>query len=98
MKKLKVKEKDKFRIHYGYDKETNCFDLIADWPSMKNGFCDAGYLFSHVFTSEVLEELKQRGWDISTLKFSIEPKLVEPTRPERFQKLLEKYEEDIKKL
>ena len=36
--------------------------------------------------------------DITTLKFSIAPKLVNPTRPDRFTTLLKRYEKEIKEL
>jgi hypothetical protein len=35
--------------------------------------CDARYLNDMVFTKEVLEELERRGYDTTTIKFSIEP-------------------------
>ena len=62
------------------------------------GSCDAGWIFSDVFTEEVRKEFEKRGWDITTLKFSIAPKLVNPTRPDRFTTLLKRYEKDIKEL
>lgn len=98
MGKLRIREKDKLRIHYGYDRESNTFDFIADWPMMQQGRCDAYYLFDRILTEEVRAELERRGWDITTLKFSIAPKLIEPTRPERFQTLLAKYKKEIESL
>ena len=98
-KKLKIKESDKLRVywgHDGYDKYNE--DLVVSWPMMRMGSCDGSWIFSNVFTDEVKAELEKRGWDITTLKFSIAPKLVNPTRPDRFTTLLKKYEEDIKKL
>jgi len=98
MKRLKIKEEDKLRCHYGYDKESNTFDFIVNWPLMRMGSADAGYLCGHIFTEEFKEELIRRGYDITTLKFSIAPKLVDPTRPEKFQKLIEKYKTEIDKI
>lgn len=89
---IKVKEKDKLRFHFGRDPENkSSYDFIFDWPMMREGKADGAYLNNHVFTKEVLEELKRRGWDLTTIRFSIAPKLENPTRPERFQKLIEKY-------
>jgi len=95
-KSLKIKEKDKLRVYWGHDKYD--YDLVVSWPMMRQGQCDGGWIFSEVFTKEVRAEFERRGWDITTLKFSIAPKLVNPTRPERFSTLIKWYEEDIKKL
>lgn len=89
---IKVKEKDKLRFYFGRDPENkHTYDFIVNYPMMQMGNADAGYLFDCVFTKEVREELAQRGYDLTTIKFSIAPKLENPTRPERFQKLIEKY-------
>ena len=98
-KKLKIKESDKLRVYWGHDEyDKYNEDLIVSWPMMRMGSCDGSWIFSNVFTDEVRAEFEKRGWDITTLKFSIAPKLVNPTRPDRFTTLLKKYEEDIKKL
>lgn len=98
-KKLKIKEKDKLRVYWGHDEyDKYNYDLVVSWPMMLAGSCDGSWIFSHIFTEENRKELERRGWDITTLKFSIAPKLVNPTRPERFSTLLKWYEEDIKKL
>ena len=89
---IKVKEKDKLRFYFGRDPEDrHTYDFIVDWPMMQMGKADASYLLSCVFTKEVREELARRGYDLTTIKFSIAPKLENPTRPERFQELIEKY-------
>jgi hypothetical protein len=98
-KVLKIQENDKLRVYYGHDDEDKYnYDLVVSWPMMKLGSCDGGWIFSHVFTDEVKEEFERRGWDITTLKFSIAPKLVNPTRPERFETLLKKYEKEIREI
>lgn len=98
-KKLKIKEKDKLRVYWGHDEDDKYnYDLVVSWPMMCQGSCDGSWIFSNVFTDDVKKELERRGWDITTLKFSIAPKLVNPTRPERFSTLLKQYEDDIKKL
>lgn len=98
-KKLKISEKDKLRVYYDHDDEDKYnYDLVVSLPMMKLGSCDGGWIFSKVFTNEVKEEFERRGWDITTLKFSISPKLVNPTRPERFETLLKKYEKEIKEI
>ena len=91
-KKLKIKEKDKLRFYFGRDPENkHTYDFIVDWPMMQMGSADAHYLLDRVFTKEVRDELARRGYDLTTIKFSIAPKLDNPTRPEKFQKLIEKY-------
>ena len=89
---MKIKEKDKLRFYYGRDPEgTSVYDFVVDWPVMQMGKADASYLLSNVFTKEVRAELARRGYDLTTMRFSIAPKLENPTRPERFKKLIEKY-------
>ena len=89
---MKIKEKDKLRFFYGRDPEDKgTHDFIVYYPPMQMGSADASYLFSSVFTKEVREELARRGYDLTTIRFSIAPKLENPTRPERFQKLIKKY-------
>ena len=98
-KTLKIKEKDKLRVYWGHDEyDKYNYDLVVSWPMMCQGSCDGSWIFSHIFNEENRKELERRGWDITTLKFSIAPKLVNPTRPERFSTLLKQYEADIKKL
>ena len=60
-KKLKVKEHDRYA-----DKS-----LVVCWSMMVQESCDASWLFSEVFTDEVKEEFIRRGWNITTLRFSI---------------------------
>lgn len=91
---LKIKNKDKLRVYWDHNED----DLVVSWPITCQGRCDGTWMFLNVFTNDVKKEFERRGWDITTLKFSIEPKLVNPTRPEKFATLLKKYEEDIKKL
>ena len=92
IKKPRIKEKDKLRFYYGRDPEDGrTYDFIVDWPVMRMGKADASYLLSRVFTEEVRTELARRGYDLTTIRFSIAPKLENPTRPEKFQKLIEKY-------
>jgi len=89
---MKIKEKDKLRFYFGRDPEDrHTYDFIVDWPMMQMGKADGAFLLDKVFTKEVREELARRGYDLTTIKFSIAPKLVNPTSPERFQKLIEKY-------
>lgn len=40
--------------------------------------------------------MKQRGWDITTLKISIAPKLVNPTRHDRFTTILKSTKKILK--
>lgn len=89
---MKIAEKDKLRFYYGRDPHNKgTRDFVVHFPQMQMGSADAGYLFTNVFTDKVMEELARRGYDLTTIRFSIAPKLENPTRPERFQKLIEKY-------
>lgn len=49
---------------------------------------DAHYLFDKVFTKEFVKEMTDRGYDVTTMKFEISPKL---PNYERFNGLSEKY-------
>ena len=90
---LKIKNKDKLRVYYGHDAEDrHNYDLVVSWPMMRFGSNDGSWIFSEVFTDEVKKEFERRGYDITTLKFSIAPKLVNPTRPEKFETLLKWYD------
>lgn len=92
---MKIKEKDKLRFFYGRDPEDKgTHDFIVDYPPMQMGSADASYLFTSVFTKEVRSELERRGYDLTTIRFSIAPKLENPTRPERFQALIKKYSKE----
>ena len=59
---------DKLRVTYSKSER----DLMFHWPLGTQTKCDAHRLNS-VFTPELLADLKQRGYDITTLRFSIEP-------------------------
>jgi hypothetical protein len=48
-------------------------DLILHWPGGSQTKCDGGYL---AYTLEpILEELERRGYDKTTIRFSIEPQI-----------------------
>ena len=95
-KKLRIREQDKLRVHWGVLPDDKYAEpsFIVSWPRMSQGSSDGAWLLSHVFTEDVAKELIKRGYDISTIKFSISPKLIEPTRPERFKTLIEKYKSE----
>ena len=46
-------------------------DIIINYPLGIQTNCDMGYLFYDVFTKEFKKEMKERGYDIETLKFEI---------------------------
>ena len=46
---------------------------MLHFPLGSQTVCDGGYL-SGIFSPQVIEELERRGYDKTTLKFSIEPK------------------------
>jgi hypothetical protein len=47
-------------------------DLLAHYPRGKNTKSDAHFLVG-VFDQEFIDELRKRGYDITTMKFSVEP-------------------------
>lgn len=64
-----MKEKDKLRVFWCKEERTQSFF----YPLGNQTKCDGGYL-SGVITDKVLAELEERGYDKTTIKFSIEPK------------------------
>lgn len=68
MAKRRKRQRDKLRA--SWSKREN--DLMFHFPLGTSTKTDAGFLAS-VFTDEVTEELRRRGYDLTTLKFSIEP-------------------------
>jgi len=88
----RIKEKDKLRFYFGRDPENRQnYDFIVKYPMMQMGNADASFLFNQVFTNDVLVELERRGYDLTTIKFSIAPKMENSTRPDRFKILISKY-------
>lgn len=88
--KIKIKNRDKLRAEWKYDKEENTYDLVVDYPLGVQTNTDAGYLLSHVFTQNFINEIQKRGYDISTMKFEISPKI--PTsRPDKFETINNRY-------
>lgn len=45
-------------------------DLMLDWPAVEGGRSDARFLNS-VFDKAFTDELTKRGYDVTTLRFSI---------------------------
>ena len=72
-------------------------DLICDFPLGRLTKCDCNYLYSKVFTDEFIKEIQQRGYDITTLKFSIDVDIKSECYQTKFQTLFEE-ELDLVKL
>ena len=66
-----MKAKDKLKVTYNKRQK----DFLFQFPTGLQTVCDARYMNNVVFTKEVTDELERRGYDIATLKFSIEPML-----------------------
>lgn len=87
MKKKFVKE-DKLRVYWN-NREN---DLEGWYPLGIQTRCDLGYLFFEIFNKEFRDEIERRGYDISTMKFEICPKL---PNEKRFKTLSEKYIDEV---
>ncbi len=82
---MKIKQKDKLRVYWSKKEH----DLILYRPLGVQTSADAWFL-SGFFNQELIDEMKRRGYDITTLKFEISPQF--PTnRPDKFKTLNEKY-------
>ena len=79
-----LKKKDKLTAYW--DKKENCIGAYHPLGFMTQ--TDAHYLFDKVFTKEFVKEMTDRGYDVTTMKFEISPKL---PNYERFNGLSEKY-------
>lgn len=91
--KRKIERQDKLTACYKFDKESNMYDIVVNFSLGKLTNSDASYLLGHVFTQEFKAEMERRGYDISTFKFEISPKI--PTnRPDKFETLNKKYNND----
>ena len=61
--------KDKLRANWCKQDDT----VMFHYPLGSQTNCDASFLSGHI-TEELANELEERGYDKTTLKFSIEPK------------------------
>lgn len=68
-----MKKVDKLSAHWS--KKEN--DHMINWPVGVQTKADAWYLHG-IFSKEFKEELERRGYDLKTLKFSIEPQQGNP--------------------
>lgn len=59
------------KLRVSWDKRERT--LMFHYPAGSQTKCDGGYL-SGIITEEVAKELNRRGYDKTTIKFSIEPK------------------------
>lgn len=82
----------KDKLSYQWNKKEN--DFVTNYPLGIGTNCDSNFLlnfFSYALKGEeksFLKELESRGYDLSTIKFSIEPKL---PNVGKFKTLTEKY-------
>lgn len=81
---MMLKKKEKLTAYW--DKKENCIGAYHPPGFMTQ--TDAHYLFDKVFTKEFVKEMTDRGYDVTTMKFEISPKL---PNYERFNGLSEKY-------
>lgn len=81
---MRLKKKEKLTVYW--DKKENCIGAYHPLGFMTQ--TDAHYLFDKVFTKEFVKEMTDRGYDVTTLKFEISPKL---PNYERFNGLSEMY-------
>jgi hypothetical protein len=64
-----MKAKDKLRVTWSKRDRTTLYH----YPLGSQTKCDGGFLSGHI-TEALANELEERGYDKTTLKFSIEPK------------------------
>ena len=81
---MRLKKKEKLTAYW--DKKENCIGAYHPLGFMTQ--TDAHYLFDKVLTKEFVKEMTDRGYDVTTMKFEISPKL---PNYERFNGLSEKY-------
>lgn len=81
---MSLKKKEKLTAYW--DKKENCIGAYHPLGFMTQ--TDAYYLFDNVFTKEFVKEMTDRGYDVTTMKFEISPKL---PNYERFNGLSKKY-------
>ena len=81
---MSLKKKEKLTAYW--DKKENCIGAYHPLGFMTQA--DAHYLFDNVFTKEFVKEITDRGYDVTTMKFEISPKL---PNYERFNDLSKKY-------
>ena len=65
-----MKAGDKLRANYSKKQD----DVVLHYPLGQSTVCDARWL-SGIFSEEFMNELSKRGYDVATMKFSIEPML-----------------------
>lgn len=82
--RMRLKKKEKLTAYW--DKKENCIGAYHPLGFMTK--TDAHYLFDNVFTKEFVKEMTDRGYDVTTMKFEISPKL---PNYERFNDLSKKY-------
>jgi hypothetical protein len=63
-----MRQSDKLRVYYSKREK----DVMFYHPLGQDTISDAHFLHS-VFDQKFTDDLKRRGYDITTLKFSIEP-------------------------
>lgn len=82
--RMSLEKKEKLTAYW--DKKENCIGAYHPLGFMTQ--TDAHYLFDNVFTKEFVKEMTDRGYDVTTMKFEISPKL---PNYERFNGLSKKY-------
>lgn len=69
-------------------------DIIVHYPLGIGTGCDCNYLLSDIFNKEFMEEMKSRGYDLSTLRFSINV----DTKHKRFEEKFPTLSKQIKEI
>lgn len=70
-----MKKEDKLRVYWNKKEK----DLEFWYPYGINSKQDGAYLCFEVFNKKFIEEIEKRGYDITSLKFEICPKLPNET-------------------
>ena len=72
-------------------------DILVTYPMGMGTCCDCNYMLGDIFTREFEKEMKERGYDIKTLKFEIKVDEKSKTFKEKFPTLAKELEDSKEK-
>jgi len=84
--------KEKFKLKARWSREEN--DILLQYP-LGVGTKRDGALLASVFTQEFQRELKDRGYDITTFRFTIGIDFSHPSAKTKFETLIKQHQEEL---